>query len=181
MLFFNLVPFLNYTLKLTLKFNDSIVLDTNMKYMHKKTSIFSYLNNSILFCLSKNVLVFGLNDPKDKFKDKHLLIDSPRFLFDAFYYHYLNTINIIYGKRTPASSERFILSENQVVADCLNVLLSLPSFSFIWIEVTKLLKNILDSILLATSGSFMNLYNDIFCNFTVFVTVIVSNLNLIVL
>lgn len=76
----------------------------------------------------KSFLVHGL---ERKLK-KSLLIDASPHIFDQFYYHYLNTINILIDKR---SFNRILITENRFVLDCLNVLLSLPSDSFIWNEV----------------------------------------------
>lgn len=55
-------------------------------------------------------------------------------MFDQFYYYYLNTINILYKKKTLGKSGRILIEEKQYLVDCLNVLISLPSGCFVWDE-----------------------------------------------
>lgn len=83
-------------------------------------------------------LIYDLNDNQDKTKNKKsLLIDSPRYIFDQFYYHYLSTISILADNKLFRKS-RVLITENEFMIDCLNVLISLPSNSFFWIEVFNL-------------------------------------------
>jgi len=88
----------------------------------KKKQTFYYLLKR------KSFLVHGL----EQTSKISLLIDASPHIFDQFYYHYLNTINILIDKRF---FNRILITENRFVLDCLNVLLSLPSDSFIWNEV----------------------------------------------
>lgn len=64
--------------------------------------------------------------------NRYLLIDSSREIFDKFYYNYINTVNILNGTISSVNSERIIISECKFMTDSLNVLISLPSFSYIW-------------------------------------------------
>ncbi len=67
---------------------------------------------------------------------KHLLIDSERHIFDQFYYNYISTINLLYDRnRLLANKERQLMGERDFLVCCLNVLISLPSESFIWKNV----------------------------------------------
>jgi len=63
-------------------------------------------------------------------QNKYLLIDSSRAIFDKFYYNYINTCSIILNKNA-INEQRIVITESKFITDCLNVLISLPSISFI--------------------------------------------------
>lgn len=73
-------------------------------------------------------LIIGYNLEQKLSNAKLLLIDSDKKIFDFFYYHYLNTINIIVDKTL--TLQKLVIKEKNFLNDCLNVMLSLPSVSF---------------------------------------------------
>jgi hypothetical protein len=63
------------------------------------------------------------------FESRNLLIDSSRFVFDSFYYNYLNSVWLASNLQVPIT--RTIINEKNLIVDCLNVLISLPSHNFL--------------------------------------------------
>jgi hypothetical protein len=71
-----------------------------------------------------------INETINNHNDKYLLIDSSRAIFDKFYYNYINTCSIILNPNV-INEQRIVITESKFITDCLNVLISLPSISFI--------------------------------------------------
>jgi hypothetical protein len=72
-----------------------------------------------------------LDEKGGESRKKYLLIDSPSSVFDQFYYHYLNTIYTVVGKRGSECS-RVLVAESQFVNDCLNALIGVQSTCFLF-------------------------------------------------
>ncbi|CAF0942274.1 unnamed protein product [Brachionus calyciflorus] len=79
---------------------------------------------------SKERLIIGFDLNKKIDETKLFLIDSPKELFDYFYYHYLNTINIILDR--DIAQHKLLIKQSNFIIDCLNCMLSLPSISFVY-------------------------------------------------
>jgi len=96
-----------------------------------------------LIIKSGTILITGLTD--DKFKTRRFLIDSPSSIFDKFYYYYLTTINVLIDERLTSGARhhrigRIKIDIKRFLVDVHNLLLGLPSVSFVWDEVSKIRK-----------------------------------------
>jgi hypothetical protein len=69
-------------------------------------------------------------------ENKHLLIDSASHVFDQFYYNYLHTIDILIDEKR-LTTRRTLISEKKFLYDCLNLLISVPSLTFTWYDVSS--------------------------------------------
>ena len=71
-------------------------------------------------------------------EQKKLLIDSPAYIFDQFYYLYLSTVGIIMDEEQATSKRTLIVvDERQFIDDCLNVMIGVSSNSFVWTKVSN--------------------------------------------
>lgn len=110
---------------------------------------------------SRDRLIIGYNLDQKKFNTKLLLIDSDKKIFDYFYYHYLNTINIIIDNSQ--KMQKLVIGESKFLTDCLNVLISVPSISFIFTKSkSKFIFNMQVQIS-GVSSEALNNFSDQFC------------------
>ncbi len=103
--------------------------DTRLKIGHEWLICNNYMHIK-LKQIRKRLLIKGLDSCAGN--KKYLLIDSPSYVFDQFYYHYLNSVYTVLGStgRYSIESSRLLIDQGQFVSDALNALLGLQSASF---------------------------------------------------